>query len=525
MLIKASSIDPKYINLYSLHDKTIVIPIFQRFYDWKEKQVDTLLEDLLNCKDDFSKEIYLMDLAYYKENEQIILADGQQRIVTINLLIKVINDYVETNNLDIERVDGFNILYDIVQYQNKYNTCFTNYPIAPFKKNYLYFYEWIKENKDYIRDIVRAIKENIFVFTKETESLEDAFLLFQQINTGGKILTKEEVIKSTIDQFAEIYHIPVNAPVKELKKMILSYYKYLYSSNANDFDTISVMAFLRNDVVSTRERFQKFANTLNVINNLTNNPMASVINYINRPQLFDILNIMGMEGIDVFARRHYLNYVMFPLCLLSIAMTIKKSNPGGIIRTLYSGIIDRVKQGKTAIEIGEFISAFINDNPEFKIDYDTFENGLGDRNVKQGIKKTILFIDVIMKNSSSVVNVDSINLEHIYPQKPDPQWATENWPTNSDEQKDIINNIGNYLLLNEEVNKRIKNKYIDAKVVEYNRIIPQDLCLGTEMNTVDFERFKSERKNYVIERQKAIAKNVYDNFKLAQVIIQKKRLI
>ncbi len=112
MLIKASSIDPKYINLYSLHDKTIVIPIFQRFYDWKEKQVDALLEDLLNCKDDFSKEIYLMDLAYYKENEQIILADGQQRIVTINLLIKVINDYVETNNLDIERVDGFNILYD-----------------------------------------------------------------------------------------------------------------------------------------------------------------------------------------------------------------------------------------------------------------------------------------------------------------------------------------------------------------------------------------------------------------------------
>ena len=160
-------------------------------------------------------------------------------------------------------------------------------------------------------------------------------------------------------------------------------------------------------------------------------------------------------------------------------------------------------------------------NIKFKIDYDTFENGLGDRNVKQGIKKTILFIDVIMKNSSSIVNVDSINLEHIYPQKPDPQWATENWPTNSDEQKDIINNIGNYLLLNEEVNKRIKNKYIDAKVVEYNRIIPQDLSLGTEMNTVDFERFKNERKSYVIERQKAIAKNVYDNFKLAQVIIQK----
>ena len=81
-------------------------------------------------------------------------------------------------------------------------------------------------------------------------------------------LTKEEVIKSTIAQFSDIYHIPVNAPVKELKKMILSYYKYLHSSNANDFDTISVMSFLRKDVVISKQKFEKFANTLNVINNL-----------------------------------------------------------------------------------------------------------------------------------------------------------------------------------------------------------------------------------------------------------------
>ena len=109
----------------------------------------------------------------------------------------------------------------------------------------------------------------------------------------------------------------------------------------------------------------------------------------------------------------------------------------------------------------------------------------------------------------------------IYPQKPDAQWATENWPTSSEEQKELIENIGNYILLNEEVNKRIKNKYIDYKVVEYNRIIPQDLSLGTVMNTVDFDRFKNERKNYIVERQKAITKLVYENFKLAQVIIQK----
>ena len=130
-------------------------------------------------------------------------------------------------------------------------------------------------------------------------------------------------------------------------------------------------------------------------------------------------------------------------------------------------------------------------------------------------------MDVIARNTSSTINVGAINLEHIYPQKPDNQWCTENWPVNAEEQKALIENIGNYMLLNEEVNKRVKNKYIDHKISEYNRIIPLDLSLQTEMNTVDFARFKNERRNYIVERQKRIAELVYENFKLAPVIIQK----
>ena len=520
MLVNEGQLTERYINVYSLHESKIGVPIFQRFYDWKEKQTDALLDDLLNVAKDPSRQIYLLDFIYYEDGGKINLADGQQRVVTINLLMKAINDHIQSAGLDIQPLDLFDISYDIQQYDKKYRNCFFNYPVAPFKKNYLYFEKWISENEELLPRIIDAIKNNIFVFVKKTASIDDAFNVFQQINTGGKSLSKDEVISSTVSQFADIYHIPVEAKVKELKKMISAYYKYLYSSNAGDFDTLSIMSFLRKDVVATREQFQKFARTLNVLNSLSDNPIASVINYINRPQLFDILNIMGMEHIDIFRQAGYLSLVMSPLCLLSIVMTMKKANPGGIIKTLYSSVIDLVKSHQSPITIGACISRFINDNPEIcKIGYRDFEKALGSPEIKMGIKKAILIIDVIMRNTTSTLNVNAVNLEHIYPQKPDDQWAIEGWPTSRDDQRLLIDNIGNFMLLNEEVNKRIKNRYIDYKRPEYDRIWPNDLSLQTTMNTVDFDRFKNEKGAYIQIRQKEIARLVYETFKLGNVMI------
>ena len=71
------------------------------------------------------------------------------------------------------------------------------------------------------------------------------------------------------------------------------------------------------------------------------------------------------------------------------------------------------------------------------------------------------------------------------------------------------------------VNKKIKNKYITHKIVEYEKIIPKDIGLKTEMNTVDFNRFENEKENYIKYRQEKIADLVYDHFPLATVMLVK----
>ena len=71
MLIKDNTITSEYVNVYSLNNKKIGIPIFQRFYDWKDNEVIQFKEDLLRVMDDQSVQLYFLDFIYYEEDGKI----------------------------------------------------------------------------------------------------------------------------------------------------------------------------------------------------------------------------------------------------------------------------------------------------------------------------------------------------------------------------------------------------------------------------------------------------------------------
>ena len=131
-----------------------------------------------------------------------------------------------------------------------------------------------------------------------------------------------------------------------------------------------------------------------------------------------------------------------------------------------------------------------------------------------------MILDVIYRNISGTVNVNVINLEHIYPQNPDSEWAGNGWPTHRETQKKLIDNIGNYLLLCETINKQIQNQYITHKVEKYKSIINRDILLQTPINTIDFEKFENEQENYINYRRDEIAKLIQSNLPLGRVLIK-----
>ena len=519
MLIKPESIKYRYVNLYSLVEEKFGIPIFQRFFAWKKDQTKQILIDIKEAINNPDKELYLLDFIYYLDEGKYMIADGQQRLVSINSLHKVINDVINERNLDIEPLELYNIEYDIVQNNKKYNDSFYNYPVAPFKSIYLHFKAFIEENIDILEQIIHVLKNKLFIYFKKCDNADDAFDIFQQINTGGKPLTKDEIIKTAIDQYAKIYDVEVNNKVKDLKQAVTSYYRYVTGNTSSSFDNIAIISFIKKEVTSTKEQFKSFAKMMDVIIELNKNPITNVVNYIQRPSINEVLNVLSMRGIDINDNIKYTSDVIVPLCLLSISISISNGLPS-TIKYLMDKVIKMINDSNSVEEISIEIGKYIDEHAQgCKISFDDFQEALGNPKVNLGIKKGLLILDVILRNISGTLNIKKINLEHIYPQNPRNTWITQGWPTDKDEIKKMCNNIGNLFLLCEEVNKSISNKYISEKVDQYKKVIKKDQILRTDLNTVDFVRFENEGYQYIQERQKYIAKQIYNTFPFAKKII------
>ena len=520
MLVKEKTLDCKYVNIYSLNNKSFGIPIFQRFYAWKKEQTKQLQNDLLETANDANKQLYFLDFIYYEDNNKIYLADGQQRLITINILIQAIKDVAKERSIVVDDLNLFSVEYDIPANNDKYNTNFYNYPTAPFKGVYLELRAFVLSNVDKINQFIKTIKNNIYIYLKKCDNADDAFLIFQQINTGGKPLTKDEVIKTAIDQYAKAYGISINTnKIKELRQSIISYYKLKSTDYSSNFDNMAIITFLKDFVTKDKETFKNFAETILILNKLSNSPFKYVINYINRATLFDVINILAMKGIDIDSNVPYKQELLLPLCMMSICLSLNNGNPS-TFKYLLNDVITKIKNNEKVKEINYMLIERINQEAtSWKIPLETFKEKLGDPTVSKSLKKALMILDLIDKNISGTVHVDTINLEHIYPQKPEYTWAKNNWPSDGESQKVLIDNIGNYLLLCESVNKKIQNQYITEKVVEYEKIIPKDLLLQTPLNTVNFVRFEKEQDKYIFERQEKIAELIKESLPLGKVLI------
>lgn len=195
------------------------IPLYQRGYRWTDIQVTELLEDLKEfmLQKQTRDEVYWLQPVIIKNaHNKWELIDGQQRLTTIYLILKVFTTYMSRQNepykLEYQsRKDSADFLHNITTMSEQ---DISNIDYQYMLNAYKTIDEWIMKNfEDDISEFASTVKSNVRVIWYEIDQQTDAIELFARTNSGKIPLTNAELIKAlflsrsnlTDDQNSEKY--------------------------------------------------------------------------------------------------------------------------------------------------------------------------------------------------------------------------------------------------------------------------------------------------------------------------------
>ena len=170
----------KVIKLYELSKEKLIIPVYQRPYKWTEKNVIQLLEDIFEYVILKNKDYRIGNIILHKDDKKDNnIVDGQQRLTTISLLLKILDNNFSELLLNEEykhNISKNNIVYNYRIIDKWINTKFKN-----------------KEEKaDFKSKILNKCEFVLFTVFEQDE----AFQLFDSQNARGKALEPYDLLKA-----------------------------------------------------------------------------------------------------------------------------------------------------------------------------------------------------------------------------------------------------------------------------------------------------------------------------------------
>ena len=170
----------KVIKLNELVKEKLIIPVYQRPYKWTEKNVIQLLEDIFEYVIVKNKNYRIGNIILHCENRTNNVVDGQQRLTTISLILKKLEN--SFNDLLINEKFKHNISKNNIVY------------------NYRIINQWIStkfgndesKKKDFKTKILNKCEFVLFTVFHQDE----AFQLFDSQNARGKALEPYDLLKA-----------------------------------------------------------------------------------------------------------------------------------------------------------------------------------------------------------------------------------------------------------------------------------------------------------------------------------------
>lgn len=534
-----------------LSSGSFTIPEYQREYDWEDEQINELKEDIFEIGNDESYFIGHMVFEGKKNGNSFIVIDGQQRLTTIIIMLCCLRDLFYELNAD-DSGDGINdnyIFYRDVEYK-KHARLINDMPypvlqarvinipsernnsvqphkngekkiISAYENIYSSFKDKSIEELKQLRDKILNL-ETVSVFA---EGVSNACTIFMTLNSTGKDLTPLDLVKSLI--FSKYKKVPlINEPndtwkticnnIKHNPKFLNQFFASRYKKVADRklFKEIekamktlvpgdsseSAKKFLQ-QMLNDSENYKKinepspeqwekseydiyesiYAITKQFKIQVSKSFLLAIIRDYKSKQISKTYCLKALKSMERF---HFINNAV---C----------SNRSSGLDQLYAKFAHDLFQAPTRQEKHKVINQVCLDLKQRIASKSDFEANIDnklyytkhDEKQKELVKYVLIKLER-KRNSHSIPIATSI--EHIYPETP---------KTMSLSDPNLIRNIGNLVLLEDDINSKIGNKeYADKKTyVISNSKINTAIEVFRKYNSWSDDEIKERRTNMITE--------------------------
>ncbi|MFY8299478.1 DUF262 domain-containing protein [Pseudoalteromonas sp. SS15] len=178
-------IEPKIFIIRELLEQNLSIPSYQRPYRWSERHITDLISDIYNCFKHPETDRYRIGtivLHQESENCQCDIVDGQQRTITLCLLLLSINKLID-NNMEAKLFKNLQVLHPESKKVLKHNSVF--------------IMQFIRKYSDYeLQELREFILNHCSVVIIKLTVLSEAFQFFDSQNARGKALEPHDLLKA-----------------------------------------------------------------------------------------------------------------------------------------------------------------------------------------------------------------------------------------------------------------------------------------------------------------------------------------
>ena len=491
--MKAS--ERKITKLFSESDTVFSIPVYQRDYNWQEKQCQRLFKDILQTGKNekvssyfLGSIVYIHDGIYGVGEKEFHVIDGQQRMTTLTLLFlaiyfklkgtilakdadKIYNQYVvnpySEKEIKLKLLPPEENLYILNKIShNKFNEL-EAFQDRNMLKNYLFFEKELENlSFDDMKHLSNGIEKLIYIDIALEKGKDDPQKIFESLNSTGLDLSQGDLIRNYI--LMDLERGEQNRIYKEIWIPIENNCKVSDGSEITSYvsDFIRDYLTLKTEKISSKPKvFETFKAYYEKENDEKLEDMkkySEAYSYIIKPSLekdkdiqreLDYLKSLDKTVINTFligVLKDYKDNILEKDELLNILVLLQSylwrryitEKPTNALNKIFQGMYGKISRSGNYYEnLVDILMA-----EDFPTD-EELESALKLKNVyKDKEKLNYVFKKLENYNHNELIDFENekITIEHIFPQKPNKAWK-ENYSDNELEQmisfKDTISNL------------------------------------------------------------------------------------